>query len=119
MTNDVFADQRDPDDVRLMELREAYPDDVRKLYELWTLRCGASKVAGSLLTALHNKRGEFELSSLYRLDPDNRASALRTIELFGNLSLLPDAGLSLDTKFEPLLTSEEIDDLIGVSLDFR
>lgn len=97
---------------RWKRLPLSYGNDVRKLYPLAMDYCGSAEIAADLLRALHHKSANIALFELRRLDPQNRAAALRLIDCMATPSIIPDAGLTVDPNGKPLLTEEQVDLLL-------
>lgn len=79
---------------RMEELKGAFPDDVRRLYAVYVGDTGASDVCGSILRTIHDKFGTIDPTEMFRLDFDNKAAALRLIELAASPFELSDDGLA-------------------------
>lgn len=92
---------------RIEELNGAFPDDVRRLYRVYAEDTGASKICRDILRAVHHKRGNIDPTEMFRLDFDNKAAALRLIELAASPFELSDDGLS------EILTPAQIENLLS------
>jgi hypothetical protein len=92
---------------RMQELKAAFDSDVRRLYAVYAEDTGASEICRDILRVVHNKRGNIDPTEMFRLDFDNKAAALRLIELAASPFELSDDGLS------EILTPAQIENLLS------
>lgn len=78
---------------RIGEVKPNFAEDVTRLYRTFAGMSGASEICRDILRIIHNKRGTIDPTEMYRLDFDNKKSALRLIALATSPSALSDDGL--------------------------
>jgi len=73
------------------ELMLTFEPDMKKMRDLAGQNTGVSGICASIVACVENKAGTFETSDLRTLDPQNRAIALRLIEMMCTPSMVPDS----------------------------
>ena len=94
-------------DKRTKELKATYPDDVRRLYQVWANASGSSEIAGDVLLLAHRKRGLIEPTRLRCLDGDVISSALNIMEALC-YPVISNRGLICDSDENPVLTEAQV-----------
>lgn len=93
--------------LRMKTLKRFFVEDVLKLYEAYADNDGASAVCGDILRIIHTKEGDVDPTEMFRLDFENKAAALRLIELAASPFELSDEGLA------EVLTDEQLAHLLA------
>ncbi|RWR05096.1 hypothetical protein [Paenirhodobacter populi] len=92
---------------RIEELKPFFAEDVERLYRVYEEDTGASAICRDILRIVHMKRGNIDPTEMFRLDFDNKAAALRLIELAASPFELSDDGLA------GILTPTQIQNLLS------
>ena len=104
---DTFKKETRDHQRRIETLETSFKEDVKRLYRVYADDSGASAICGDILRIVHFKRGQIDPTEMFRLDYDNKAAALRVIELLASPNELSDDGLS------GILSSGQLDRLLS------